>query len=114
MSASHEKHLETLVLSALLNAESSFLIDNLVERGITGADFFTPAYGAVFDVIADRFKKRRPLDSTGVAQALCDSGKLVDIGGVAGYVRIKNYLVQEITRKAQYMKFLSEKRREIT
>lgn len=111
MSASHEKHLETLVLSALLNADSFFLIDNLVERGITGADFFTPAYGKIFDVLADRWKKQKPLDSTSIAQALWDSGLLVDIGGVAGYSRIKDYLVQEITRKAQYMKFLSEKRR---
>lgn len=114
MSQEYEKHLELLVLSSLLNAESFTMIDELVEKGVTSADFFTPAYGAVFDVIADRFKNGLSLDSTSVAQALCDSGKLVDIGGLAGYVRIKDYLVMNTVRKAQYMKFLMEKRRETT
>lgn len=105
-------HLELCVLSALLNADSCTMIDELVEGGLTGADFFTPAYGAIFDMLADRWKKRRPLDSTSVAQALCDSGLLVEIGGVAGLVRLKKYLVQETTRKALLLKCLAAKERE--
>lgn len=108
----HDKWLEMRVLSALLNVETYAMIETLVEKGVTGADFFTPAYGAVFELLVERWKKKLPMDGTSVVQALCDCELLPSIGGLHGYIRIRECLLKETVRKAQFMKFLKEKRKE--
>jgi replicative DNA helicase len=61
-------------------------IADVIEVGITEADFYRPIHGTIFNAIITLYNNNEPADAITVAAALANSGQLRKIDGGASYL----------------------------
>lgn len=76
----HDSAQEQIVLGAMLTSPDA-VAD--VQRIVTGADFYRPAHGQIFDTIAKLYARAEPTDVVAVTAALLADGHLANVGGAA-------------------------------
>ena len=77
--APHDRAAERATLGAMML--SARALNDVLDVGITGQDFYTPASGFVFDAITGLVEAGTPVDVTTVSGALVERGALGRIGG---------------------------------
>jgi replicative DNA helicase len=85
----HSSQSEEQLLSAcLIDAGASLAV--CLEQKIDAAQFYTPAYGEVFNTLVAMFSDNKPIDLSVLAEELKRNGKLDSIGGYATLTRISS------------------------
>jgi replicative DNA helicase len=77
----HDAAAERAVLGACLLSAAA--IDEALDSGLTGRDFYRPAHEAVWDAIVHQHTTREPVDAVAVADRLAKQGLLARVGGPA-------------------------------
>lgn len=85
--APHNTEAEQSVLGGLLIAPDRW---DLIEGRISGEDFFTPAYGKIFDAIENITRHGQPIDILVLKNELTNCGHLEEVGGHAAITALVN------------------------
>lgn len=82
MPAIHSIESERSLLSAMLSEPES-VIDEAMDQGLRGEDFFNPAHQELFNALIDMRNKNTPIDPSTVLQYLSDRKLTESVGGAA-------------------------------